>query len=83
MNKDDEYWNKPRYLTFNEERFGVFEELESFYLFDKVTYGLFKISPAMARFLANFGKHKLEDVQKLMKPELFSDLFKKDILINS
>lgn len=70
------------FLSFNEKRFGIFEEKQTFYLFDKVTYGLFKISEAMARFLSDFGQQNFSDIKKAMKPGLFSDLYKKSILVS-
>ncbi|MCB0651676.1 MAG: hypothetical protein KDC85_10410 [Saprospiraceae bacterium] len=72
-----------QFIIFNEDRFGVFEEHNTFYLFDNTTYGLFKISAAMAKFLAGFGKQKTTAIKNAMKPELFNDLYKKEILIGS
>jgi lauroyl/myristoyl acyltransferase len=71
------------FIIFNEEKFGVFKEIDTFYLFDKTTFGLFKISEPMAKFLSGFGKQPAREIIQAMKPELFNDLFKKEILIGS
>ncbi len=81
--KTDSVLGKPQteFIIFNEQKFGIFKETDIYYLFDKTTFGLFKISEAMARFLSGFGKQPTRQIVQAMKPELFNDLFKKEILI--
>ncbi|MBC6996631.1 hypothetical protein QWY85_09055 [Neolewinella lacunae] len=74
-------WSIPEWCSYNEDRFGIFQEDSKSYLLDSHNLDIMAISNALALLLQRIKVAPGKVISEILPPSILSDLFQRGILI--